>query len=315
MIIRMMGQRAKQFIILFLLVFFSFIFWLSLATLLPNLSWDLTPQLISVFVSAFVFTVLWAVVLALFERLSSVVGAWAVVSYGGVAWFQSHVFIIAASLLFFFGIIGFLRARSEMRNTLHGGLWRPLRKGVPIVITFFIVVVASAAYLKAPSSTLTLEEIIPKKFFETALFYTEPVIQSVDPDFARDKTLEEYLKNKILRKAPNASEVEIGLLVRETIRERQEVFGSSLSADQVLSDVLYRGSINFLNRTVVVVNDYLPIAFAVALFVSLRVLAFPFCWLSILIAIAVLKIFRRFGIVGLREIPANVVLYTFTNKI
>ena len=137
----------------------------------------------------------------------------------------------------------------------------------------------------------------------------------MDPDFAHDKTLEEYLKNKILRKAPNASEVEIGLLVRETIRERQEVFGSSLSADQVLSDVLYRGSINFLNRTVVVVNDYLPIAFAVALFVSLRVLAFPFCWLSILIAIAVLKIFRRFGIVGLREIPANVVLYTFTNKI
>jgi len=307
-----MNHTSKELVILGLLVLFAGIFWLSLSTFLPTLSWTFTPLLVSVFISAFIFTVLWCLSISLIERVSTVLPAWAISSYLGVFFFQSFVFLVLASLLFFFGIVGFVRARSEMRNTLHGGLWRPLRRAIPLTMTFFIAAVSAAAFLKAPPQALTVERIIPESIFTRTLEYAAPAYQTLDPDFSPSITYREYVEKKIRRQNPDLSDAEMDTAVALTIEQRKNLFGGSISANDRFSHTLYIESVNFLKRQIELAKNVLPLAFAITLFVSLRILAFPFYWLSMAVSIGILRILQRLGIVGLRQIPAQIILYTLS---
>lgn len=179
----MTKAQNKELILLCFLVAVGVLTWLSVSTLLPDLAWKSTSVLWSTIVAGFFLAVLWGLSVLLVESNLFIVLAWGLVSFSGVIWFQDALFVLAASVLFVFGVIAYFRTRSEIQNVFNGAMIRPLRKAVPLMVTFFLLAFSVAAYLVTPPEKLAIKNIIPESYFRAVLEYSKPAIQKIDPTF------------------------------------------------------------------------------------------------------------------------------------
>jgi hypothetical protein len=307
-----MKASHKEQIIGMLIAVVSLVFWLSISTFLPQISWHFTPVVWSAVVAGFLLAVLWGLAVLLVENILVLIVAWAISSYVGVLWFQSPIFIGAASLLFLFGIIGYYRTRYSIQSTLGGGLLRPLRKAVPILITFLLIAVASAYYIVSARAEVKIENILPEKYFIKTLEYSSPVIKQFEPTFQLDATVEDFIINKVKEEMPHPTPEQEAFAVSETLKKIKIDFGISVKASDPYAKLLYHTGIREVERYADSYKKYFPAAYAVALFFTLRFLAFPLYWLAMGVSILLLRIFHKFGIIEMRAIPATILAYSFS---
>ncbi len=181
-----MTQRAKEAIVCTLICLFGFVLWLSLASLLPKLSWNETALITSAIISTIFLLTLWGVAALAVENGFLITLAWAVMSYSGLIFFWSITFLTAATALFLFGIIGYFRARGQIQKTLEGGVVRPLRRVLPLSTTALAIAIAAAAYVATPPASLDVRAVVPEFLFNRVVGYLEPAIRAAAPDIRID---------------------------------------------------------------------------------------------------------------------------------
>lgn len=306
-----MTPRTKELVLVSLLALSAIVFWLSLSVLLPHLSWTPTPVWWSAVTAAFLMILFWSMAVILVDSAFTIAVAWAVACFSGVVWFLSPVFLGTASLLFVFGIIGFLRTKHEIQNTLHGRLAGPIRKATPLMVTFLVLAFASAAYVKAPTQSFQLKDVFPEYVFEKTITVAEPVIKKIIPTFGRDVSVGDYALSALPPTMDKITPAQKDQIKNEFIQKIQQEYGLRFNAEDRLVHVMYLISINFLEREIHMYDRFVPVAIAMSLFVTVRLLALPLYLFAIGIAILLLKLLYRAGVVELRAIPATITAYTF----
>ncbi|MDA1334606.1 MAG: hypothetical protein O2794_01150 [bacterium] len=302
----------KELVILSSLLLFSLIFWLSLATFLPTASRDSLTLLWSAVISAFVMMVLWSLIVILVESTIPFLIVWALSAYVGVIWFTTPVFIVGATLLFLAGVVGFYRTKSQVQKTLGSGLVRPIRRALPLMVTFFVITIAIAGYVKVPRNALVIKKLVPEYTFTKLLGYMQPTIRAFDGAFKADRTLTEYLKIKTERAIDaDITDEQLAILVAESKARTGKLFSITIDENATLSHTMYQAGTAFLQKKFDIYEQIIPITIAVSLFFTLRIAGLILSWLAIIIAIMALRLLHRFAIVELRAIPATITAYSF----
>jgi hypothetical protein len=307
-----MKAPAKEATLLAFLVLSSGLLWLSISTLLPRLSWDNMNLIWSTIAAAITFLAMWGLSVILVDKIYLILIGWALASYIGVIWYQTHFFVVVATALFCFGILGMFRAKYQMERTLEGGVAKSLRKCLPLTTTFLAAAIATAAFAVAPKQSLEVEALIPRWLFDPIIETLDPVIRGVDSAFDSNVLFSDYVAKKAsaeLNRELTAQEQT--LAVRESAKLLKERIGIEPHADQKMGDIVYAVGINFMKAQAGRFQGVFPIAYAVGFFVTLRFFGIFLYWVAIMIVSMVLRILRKFGIIGVRTIPANIFVYSF----
>ncbi len=283
-----MSKNLKEWILAIILVVAGVLFWFSFNLFLPELSWEITPLFISTVLVAFCLMVVWGLIALLVENSLVVFLAWGAVSYAGLLWILDPLLIGASSILFLFGVIGFFRTKSQVHNTMEGGVTRPLRKVIPLTATALVAVIAVAAYLRTPATQLDVSQVLPEKVFMFVLRRAEPIIQkSYDPTFVADR--------------------EVGNVAPLMAQQ----FGIEVAPKDTFGRALYRIGTAFIIKQTEHYKVFFPVAYALSLFVTLRFMALVLNWVVIFAVYLFLKACIKVGIVELRSIPRTVIEYSF----
>lgn len=307
----LMSPRAKESLFLLLLVLVSAVFWISVSVFVPHLSWMPSPFLWSTIAALFLLIILWSMGVILVESGFALAVAWAIASFMGVVFFLNPIFIGASALLYVFGLIGFFRAKGEIQNTLHGRIFRPMRQATPLMVTFLVVTFAVATYLTGPSKNVEVKDIIPEKYFELGLQKGNFVVQNISPGFRSDMTVREYLLSRAGDQITKLAPAQQDIVLDQLLQDMEKNYGLRISLDEHMGNLLYRMSTSTLERQTRLYKRFVPAAFAVSLFLTLRFLLIPVMWLAMMIALLLLKFLYRLGIVELRAVPATLTAYTF----
>ncbi|MEK7649700.1 MAG: hypothetical protein AAB367_01925 [Patescibacteria group bacterium] len=307
-----MKAPAKEATLLILLVLSSGLLWLSISTLLPDLSWDHMNLIWSTIAATIVFLAMWGLSVVLVDRIYLTLVGWAFASFAGVIWYQTYLFVAVSTALFCFGLLGMFRARHQMERTLEGGVARSLRKCLPLTATFLAAAIATAAYTATPKQSLEVEALIPRWLFDPIIETMDPAIRGIDSAFDSSLLYEDYVSRKAAAElGRELTKNERTLAVRESAKLLKERIGIEPHADQKMGDIIYMVGINFMRNQSLRFEGVFPIAYAVGFFVTLRFFSIFLYWVAIMIVSMVLRILRRFGIIGVRTIPANVFIYSF----
>ncbi|MSR76203.1 MAG: hypothetical protein EXS68_01260 [Candidatus Ryanbacteria bacterium] len=307
-----MKTPAKEATLLTLLVLSSGLLWLSISTLLPRLLWDNMNLIWSAIAATIAFLTMWGLSVILVDKIYLMLVGWAFASYIGVIWHQTHFFIVVATALFCFGMLGMFRAKYQMERTLEGGVARSLRKCLPLTTTFLAAAIATAAFTVAPKQSLEVEALIPRWLFDPIIETLDPVIRGIDGVFDSNLLFSDYVAKKASAElGRELTANERTLATRESAKILKERIGVEPGADQKMGDIIYIVGINFMRAQAGRFQGVFPIAYAVGFFVTLRFFGILLYWIAIMIVSMVLRILRRFGIIGVRTIPANIFVYSF----
>lgn len=312
-----MSPRFKEFTLLSFLVVVTAVFWLSIMPQFGVPLWS-SPSLVwSSLIAASLFILAWGLSIILVESTVTLIIAWAIVSFLPTLWIYNPVFLTAEALFFLFGTVAYFRGRYEMRRSYNGRLFRPLRKSVPLTLTFFIIVMATSAFIVAPAQSIDAESVIPERFFDRGLGYLSPVINKMVPGFDKDKSFEEYIVGL------KALELELDPALIPDAERKQVVSNAKTkfeedysliieTTDEKVSHILYGATINLIKKQVASYQAFFPVAFSVGIFLFLRLLAIPLVWVGIAIIILLNRLLIRLGVVELRLIPTEIVGYSLS---
>jgi hypothetical protein len=309
-----MTESHKQYILLGCLIVASALFWYVVSMLLPILSWQSSPLLWTMIVFGILFAMLWALAVVLVENSFLLIIGAALMSFTGIVWFLDPIFISVCAVLFVFSVIGIYRTRFTIQNTLGGGLVRPLRKSVPLMVTFVVAVFSTAYYVNNATAEIRLENIMPENIFTTVTEFAAPTIQKIDPSFNASATVAESIINQAKREYPDLTKEQETLIVTESIKKYSENLKIQIKPSDTYMHVLYATGLSIMHAQTDQYKSYFPKVYAIILFFTLRVLAIPLTWLAIGLAIMLLRIFHRLGIVELRAVPATIFAYSFSSK-
>ena len=307
-----MTERTKQIILLGLLLVTSILFWFLVSKLLPQLRWDSTILLWSTVVVAAVLAILWALTVILVENTMLLILAAAGMSFFSIVFFPDPIFMIATGVLFVSCVVGYYRTYFSVQNTLDGSLARPLRKSVPLLVTCLIAVFSTAFYIKNTSVEIQLESIIPEKYFIKAAEYAAPTIKKIDPSFIPTMTISDAIIFQVMKDYPTLTKEQATLTVDENLKKYSDQLEIRVKPTDSYVHVLYLTGMSIIRAQTDAYKGAFPKIYAVALFFTLRILAFPVYWLAIGIAIMLLRTLHRFGIVELRAVPATILAYSFS---
>lgn len=307
-----MKAPAKEAILLTLFVFSASLLWLSISTLLPRLSWDSMYLIWSTIAATIVFFTLWGLSVILVDKIYVILIGWALASYIGVIWYQTHFFVVVATALFCFGTLGIFRAKYQIQRTLDGSIIKSLRQGLPLTATFLAAAIATAAFIVAPKQSLEMEVLIPRWLFDPILEATDPVIRLAYPTFDSNLTLGEYAaKNASIELGRDLTVNERSLATQKLANIFKERVGVEPRANQTMGDIMYGVGIQFMRNQALLFEGVFPIAYAVGFFVTLRLFGVLLYWMAIGIISIILRILRRSGIIGVRTMHASIFVYSF----
>lgn len=222
--------------------------------------------------------------------------------------FGVGVAVVSAIALFLCAShIAFGRVQEELANRLNVRVPVLVREGLPLILTFFSLLVAVAYFTHTEvSPSPTIETLFPRTVFNRVLRATSPIIWNrILPGFDASLTVDEYITERL-----EASGAHVQVLPeRERItvlREaRTQIFGDvahPLNGSERIDSVLYDVVISRSNSYLDPYRKLLPIGLALAFFLFLRTIAFPYGWLLTLIVWGVIRAFISWGwIVRLEE--------------
>lgn len=308
-----MSPKRKEFVFLAVLIVVSVLFWYLVSVFLAHSAFsDFSWPLASLIVTAFIFVVIWALISVLVESSALVALAWACASYAGVIWFRDPIFLGVASLLFIFGIIGYFRAKSALRITFEGRLTYPLRKSIPLTVTFIVAAFSVSYYLVTAAVPIDLASMLPESFFERTIAYSTPAIRKVFPNFNSNGTVGDFVLNQIRKESVKLNHEQELFVINESIIRMRKELGFNINANDPYTRLLYLTGVSAVEKQVTDYKKYFPVVYAIGLFLTLRFLSIPFYMLAIGVCVLILRIFHRFGIVEMRAIPASILAYSLS---
>ncbi len=158
---------TKESILTTVFAISALLLWISVSTLLPDLSWDHMNLIWSAIIATVLFLVMCGLLAILVDSTRLLVIGWALASYISVIWYRDYFFIGIATLFFCAGLFGIWRAKYLMKRTLDGGIIWVLRACLPITATFLAATIAVAAFIVAPQQSLEIEALVPRWLFDT----------------------------------------------------------------------------------------------------------------------------------------------------
>ena len=241
-------------------------------------------------------------------------------------WYFVTIFALALlPVLFIFGItpsyivlyilsigtsfLGFSRTKDEEENRVDSKVWRPLRSGLPIILTSISLILASSYYLTLTADTvLNGSNLIPRGFYNLIINSSSGprAIQTVFPGFDPNLTTDQYIRMIFERDTgtkfsslPNSEQTAILAQSRNQIYQQ---YGVKISGDERLGDVFYKAMVNRSDVLIQPYKQFLPFAFAIALFIFLRTTASPYSWFVILVSWGIIELLLRFKIIQITRI-------------
>ncbi len=311
-----MSPENKELVLVFFIIPTSLLFWLSLSVyfLLPE--WQFTAVFWSSVIAVLLQLTVLALAILLIERSWVFVIAWAISSFTVFFWYQDFSLLVASLLLFFFGVVGYFRARREMQLVIKAGITRPLRKAIPLTTTFLAVLVAMASYVTVPNTSPDFKKIVPESLFIRLIGWGEPAITKIMPGFQKDISLAEYIVRVAaadLKKSPESfSPVERSLLIEQGVASLGKKTGVAIQSNDSVSYIFYQIGIRMIENQLVSYKNLFPVAFAVGLFVLLRFIAFFINWLVVFCAFLILQLLLRYKVVELRTITVELGTHSLT---
>ena len=308
-----MSPKRKELVFLAVLVAASILLWYTVsAFLMRHVFSELSWPLVSLISITFVFIVSWALVIVLVESTAFVVLVWACASYVGVIWFRDPVFLAAASLLFVFGIVGYFRAKRAIQISFGGGLLRPLRKSLPLTVTFMTLAFSASYYLATAAVPVDLASMLPESFVENTIAYSAPAIKKLFPNFNASGTVRDFVLGQIRKESVKLSREQELIVLEGSIKQMRKELGFAIRPDDSYTRLLYLTGISIMEKQASDYKKYFPMVYAAGLFFSLRFLAWPFYMFAIASCVLILRILHRFGIIEMRVIPASILAYSLS---
>lgn len=234
------------------------------------------------------------------------------------------VFLLAtAPILYFFGygvpvlvclvlalcasLRAYSRVRQEEESRINFRVRALLREGLPVVFTVLSLVLAVLYYVdtKETPKRIVLKDLVPPALFERILLYTPNIPGDILPDFDPHMTVDEYATQAL-----HQNGIDISVLPKteqeRVLREaRTQLFTSFLGTNgsipvpdgsAKIGDVLYDSTTARSEQFIAPYEHLFPVAFAIAFFLFLRSVAFPFSWIIIWITMGIVKIFLMQGL-------------------
>lgn len=309
-----MTESHKQLLLLSLIVFFSAVFWLSAASLLPLLAWQTSPVLWSTLISGFILVILWGLAVLLIDNSFWLILTAALMTFIGTLWFLNPIFIAAASVYFIFSVAAYYRARFILQTTMGGAMLRPLHRGVALMVTFLLATLCTGYYILHATSTVSIEGVLPESIFTELSIKLSPAIKRIDPNFNPNLTIGNYMENRLRAENPTATDSQIQTAVVASVEKYNKELGTHLTASDTYMHLIYTSGIRVITQETTAYSEYFPEAYAIVLFLTLRVLVLPLMWAAIAIALLALRFLHYLGIVEMRAIPSTILAYSFSSK-
>ncbi len=229
-----------------------------------------------------------------------------------VAFFVFLPFRLEYIFLFFLALLAASRSFSSVKDELHNHLaFRvapPLRRGLPILLTVLSLVLASVYYFTTGvSMSVSGSNLLPKSLFNIIVKTTEPnILQLVLPGFNQLITVDEYIAGTIRRDVGNSFDVLSPIQQAELLRHARsqlfKEFNLQVEGDQLLSDAFYQAIILKSESLLGPYKQSIPLAFAIALFLFLRAVAFPYTWLVICTSWGIMRLLMRLHVVEIQQV-------------
>jgi hypothetical protein len=303
-----LAPDMKSYVLGALMLGASSLFWFSVGKMAGAFSWHDTFGILSV-VSLTCYLVVASLALMLYQERRLFVG---VVAIGFVPFFLSIPFRLEYVLLVLLALLAASRSFSSVKDELHNHLaFRvspPLRRGLPILLTVFSLMLASVYYFTTGSRmSVSGEDLLPKSLFNLIIKTTEPnILQLVLPGFNRLITVDEYIRETLRRDAGGSFDVlspaQQAELLRHARTQLFQDFNLQVGGDELLSDAFYQAIIAKSEHLLEPYKRSIPFAFAIALFLFLRTVAFPYSWLVICTSWGIMRLLIRLRVVEIQEV-------------
>lgn len=233
----------------------------------------------------------------LFTRVRKFFLASVLISIVPVLFFFGYTWpIITAMTLFILAChIAFGRVQDELANRLNVRVPVLVREGLPLILTGLSLLIAVAYFSRVEvSAPPTIEDIFPRTVFNRIIRGTSPIIWNrILPGFDTSLTIDEYITERLKETGVNIEALPEKERILLLTQARTQVFGNAshpVHGNQRIDDVLYDIVISRSNSYVDPYRQLLPIGLALAFFLFLRTVAFPYGWLLTLIVWSIIQL-------------------------
>lgn len=282
-------------------------FWFPLRAILDTPGFDGVNTGTAIFVLTAYLTAICIATLFM-ERRALFLGAVLVSIIPFPILFGTGVPVVLAMMLFVFAnYIAFKRVQEELANRLNVRVPVLVREGLPVILTFLSLLVATAYFIQtAMSPPPTVETLLPRTIFNRIIRNTGPAIWNhILPGFDASLTIDEYITSRLEAAGVAIKELPEHERMLVLTEARAQVFGDvayPLTGSERIDSVLYDVVVARSNSYVDPYRELLPVGLALAFFLFLRTIAFPYGWLLTLVVWGIIRLLIAWGwIVRLEE--------------
>ena len=250
---------------------------------------------------------------------------------------REAVYYLAVLIFVFISLLIYkMRLSYDLRTRNKFNFWRTLRRGLPLVFTLICLLISLAYYFSPSLGNLSESDYqIPRGVFDTAVKPLMGLVKTSLPLYSPDMSVDElltmfsFLGDNTLNKEFDIKEVsknpeeikslqaeikdKASLLSPRQLALQRAEFSQKLNIDidseESLNDILYKLANAQINGTGDTYQQYIPIALALGLFFSLRLLLIIIVPLMVLLGWLIIKIFFALKFITLdkKSVKAEVI--------
>ncbi|MBU6414813.1 hypothetical protein KGQ34_01025 [Patescibacteria group bacterium] len=196
-------------------------------------------------------------------------------------------------LLYWFAI---LQIKNEVAVSLSFSLRKYLRSGLPIFFTASALMFSVFYFtLSLHSANDYISSLVPKGLFAASLSILQNPIQGLIPGFNPNLTIDEILMSAVQSQAGGKINVtalppqEKKAILRQGYDQIEKQFGIRVSGKEKGIDVLYRLANQKIGEFAGPYKQYIPFVAAFGVFLTVKILAWPLYWTTILLSFILVK--------------------------
>lgn len=196
-------------------------------------------------------------------------------------------------LLYLFAIS---QIKNEVAISLSFSLRKYLRSGLPIFFTALALMFSVFYFtLFLHSADDYISSLVPKGLFATSLSILQNPIQGLIPGFNPNLTIDEILLSALQSQADGKTNIgalspqEKTMLLRQGYDQIKQQFGIRVTGKEKGIDVLYRLANQKIGEFAGPYKRYIPYVAAFGVFLTVKILAWPLYWTTILLSFILVK--------------------------
>ncbi len=252
-----------------------------------------------------VFSVLYAMTLVLSARSDYWVYAWAIAACTAMIPNFSVLQGVCVVLILGVGLLVRNRVRHITEDDRDAHFFQPLRVAYSLWFTVMALTIAVSFYNTRPTVSATLNVALKREHVVTVMQRIEPLLKSGSPDFSIEQTAEDYILSQIDTEVPAYLRAE---LVHQQLSAINTKYSTNIQPDDTMADVSYEIVIAFSQKPfgkfgsfADMYSRYFPLISAAGIFFFLQFMFFFLKWGALLVALVLLRIMDRLGVIAYKE--------------